>query len=69
MRQTDCNTRGGAPVTYAIRPAVTEGETIFRLVDTRRRLTVAFYASLSRAQAVLRVLEQGAEDGEAGSWR
>ena len=56
-------------MTYAIRPAVTDGETIYRLVDTRRRLTVAFYASLSRAQAVLRVLQSADEDGESGSWR
>ena len=69
MGQPNCNT-GAAPVTYAIRPAVTDdGELLYQIRDVRRRAVLMFFTSLSIAQAVLAGLEQGAEDGEAGSWR
>ena len=59
----------GAPVTYAIRPAVTDdGELLYQIRDVRRRAVRMFFTSLSIAQAVLAGLEQG-EGEEVGTWR
>lgn len=53
---------------YAIRPVVDEGSLYYRIYDTRRRVTLRWFASLSRAQAVLTVLERAAEDSPE-AWR